>query len=144
MTFSAKTVADVRQSWVALSLDRETLMASFFDELFRIAPEVRAIFANTDLAAHRLRVAAAIGLVVANCERFENVVPVLEDLGAQHARFRLTDAHFDAVGAALLHAIAAFHGPSHTPAIQAAWTEVLGAVATAMKAGVAANTRKSA
>ncbi|MCV2868455.1 globin domain-containing protein [Defluviimonas sp. WL0002] len=144
MTLSPEDVTAIRQSWTALSMDPETLTQRFYAELFRIAPEVRPMFAGSDLQSQRRKLAAAIGMVVHHADRLAAVVPALEDLGRRHVGYGVTDAHYDAVGRALIHAIAEIHGPSFTPKIRNAWLAAYTAVAATMQAGAATAFRKSA
>ncbi|MCV2864206.1 globin domain-containing protein [Albidovulum sediminicola] len=144
MSLTPEMIATVRNSWTALSMDPDTLTRTFYAELFRIAPEVRPMFAGTDLQSQRRKLAAAIAMVVHRADNLAAIVPALEDLGRRHVGYGVSDAQYDAVGRALIHAIAAFHGPSFTPAIQEAWVAAYTAVASAMQAGAATAFRKSA
>lgn len=144
MSLAPDHATAVRQSWVALSQDPETLTEAFYAELFRAAPEVRPMFAGSDMRAQRRKLAAALATVVHHADDLSAIVPALHDMGRRHVGYGVTDAQYDAVGRALIHAIACFHGPSFTPALRAAWIAAYSAVANAMRAGAASAYRKSA
>lgn len=144
MSLTPENIAAIRQSWVALSMDPVTLTERFYTELFRIAPEVRPMFATSDMHAQRQKLASAIAMVVHHADTLSSVVPALEEMGRRHVGYGVTDAQYDAVGRALIHAIADFHGPSFTPRMRDAWGAAYSAVATAMMAGAATAFKKSA
>jgi hemoglobin-like flavoprotein len=144
MSLTSENIAAIRQSWVALSMDPDTLTESFYAELFRIAPEVRPLFAHSDMRGQRRKLATAIAMVVHHADNLAAVVPALEDLGRRHVGYGVTDAQYAAVGRALIHAIAEFHGPSFTPAMHDAWAAAYAAVASTMQAGAATAFKKSA
>ena len=144
MSLTPEHIAEIRKSWVALSQDPDAMTELFYEQLFRIAPEVKPLFAGTDLPAQRKKLAAAIGLVVRHVEDLSPVVPGLQDLGRRHVAYGVRDAHYDAVGQALIHAIATRLGPKFTAATQDAWVAAYTAVATTMQAGAATALKKTA
>ncbi|WP_347311673.1 globin domain-containing protein [Defluviimonas sp. SAOS-178_SWC] len=144
MSLTPDHIAAIRQSWVALSMDPDTLTERFYAKLFRIAPGVRPLFANSDMRAQRRKLASAIAMVVHHADNLSAIAPALEDMGRRHVGYGATDAQYDAVGRALIHAIAGFHGPSFTQAMRDAWVAAYAAVAAAMMAGAATAFQKSA
>jgi len=60
-------------------------------------------------------------------------MPVLQGLGSRHARFGVTDAHYDTVGAALIWTLEKGLGDRFTADVREAWVAVYDAVATTMK-----------
>lgn len=144
MSLSSEHIAEIRRSWMALSRDPDALTELFYDQLFRNAPEVKPLFAGTDLPEQRKKLAAAIGLVVRHAGNLAPVVPALQDLGRRHTTYGVQDAHYDAVGQALIHAIATRLGPDFTTATQDAWVAAYTAVATTMQAGAATALKQTA
>ncbi len=144
MSLTPEYIAEIRRSWMALSRDPDALTELFYDQLFRNAPEVKPLFAGTDLPEQRKKLAAAIGLVVRHVEDLSPVVPALQDLGRRHVAYAVRDAHYDAVGWALIHAIATRLGPQFTAVTQDAWVAAYTAVATTMQAGAATALKKTA
>lgn len=135
MSLTPEHIAEIRRSWMVLSRVPDALTELFYERLFRIAPEVKPLFAGTDLPEQGKKLAAAVGLVVRHVENLSPVVPALQDLGRRHTGYGVQDAHYDAVGQALIHAIATRLGPEFTTATEDAWVAAYTAVATTMQAG---------
>jgi hemoglobin-like flavoprotein len=57
----------------------------------------------------------------------------VEDLGRRHARYGVTDKHYDYVGAALLWTLEQGLGRAWTPEVESAWAEVYGLVSAVMR-----------
>ena len=74
----------------------------FYDRLFEIDATTRPLFKATDLTEQRRKLIQALTMVVQGLDHLEALVPTIADLGRRHAQFGVTDAHYDAVGAALL------------------------------------------
>ena len=58
----------------------------FYERIFTIAPEVRALFGD-DLPRQAERTMGAVGRVVDGLRDLDEVVPFLVRLGARHARY---------------------------------------------------------
>ena len=144
MPLTDQNITDIRASWTALSMDPDSLTQTFYAELFRLAPEVKPLFGHSDMRSQRRKLAAAIGTVVHHADNLAPVVPVLHEMGSRHVRYGATEAHYDVVGQALIHAIGTVLGASFTDAVRDAWVLAYTAVASTMLAGAAATLRKSA
>lgn len=135
MSLTPHQITELRESWNVLSRDPEALTAGFYARLFDIAPEVRPLFAGIDMDAQGSKLAVAVNLVVRHAANLAPVLPALADLGRRHAGYGVTEAHYDAVGQALIHAIGARLGDGFTPDCRAAWATAYAAVAATMQAG---------
>lgn len=144
MSLTPENIAEIRTSWMALSRDPEALTERFYDELFRIAPQVKPLFAETDMPAQRRKLAAAIGLIVRHAGDLSVVELALEELGRRHVAYGVTDAHYAAVGQALVQAIASRLDPTFTEATREAWTAAYAEIATIMQSGAANAFKESA
>jgi NAD(P)H-flavin reductase len=121
----------IRQSWEAVEPRADELGRFFYSTLFRIAPATRELF-PVNMEVQRSRLLRALVHVVQMVDRPEELVPFLEQLGRDHRKFGVLTEHYDAVGAALLAAIAQFAEDAWTPAVERAWTEAYTVVAEAM------------
>jgi hemoglobin-like flavoprotein len=59
-------------------------------------------------------------------------MPVLGDLGARHARYRVRPEHYPLVGETLLAALAELGGADFRPEMRRAWAEAYGVVSAVM------------
>jgi NAD(P)H-flavin reductase/hemoglobin-like flavoprotein len=127
----------IRQSWEAVEPRADELGRFFYSTLFRIAPATRELF-PVNMEVQRSRLLRALVHVVQMVDRPEELVPFLEQLGRDHRKFGVLTEHYDAVGTALLAAVAHCAGDAWTPQVQRAWTEAFARVSTTMSAAAQA------
>jgi NAD(P)H-flavin reductase/hemoglobin-like flavoprotein len=125
-------VALIRSSFALIAPRAEEVARHFYATLFGLAPETRELF-PVNMEVQRSRLLRALVHVVQMVDRPEELVPFLEQLGRDHRKFGVGPEHYDAVGVALLSAVAEFAGPAWTPPIEKAWTDAYGTLAGAMR-----------
>ena len=144
MTLPNDTAALIHESWAVLARDPDALTAGFYEELFRIAPHFRSMFAGTDRPVQRKKLAAALALIVRNAEDLGPVTTSLQKMGRRHSGYGVRDDDYAIVGAALLTMIERLLGPIFNADVRAAWATAYGAVAAAMQSGAAVPKRSVA
>lgn len=127
-------VTRINDSFARVAPRAEKLVARFYERLFELVPTLRPLF-PTDLTQQRMKLAAALQLVVYGLRRPERLVPMLEDLGRKHAPFNIETSHFDAFGRALLDALAEQEGADWTPETERAWARAYAHIAGMMRRG---------
>ena len=130
-------VALIRSSFAVVAPQTEEVARHFYATLFSRAPQTRDLF-PVNMEVQRSRLLRALVHVVQMVDRPDELVPFLEQLGRDHRKFGVLAEHYDAVGNALISAIAEFAGPAWTPRVARAWTESYGTVARAMRTAAAA------
>ncbi|WP_428514200.1 globin domain-containing protein [Pseudonocardia sp.] len=123
----------IRSSFALVEPRAEELGRHFYGVLFSRAPETRGLF-PVNMEVQRSRLLRALVHVVQMVDQPEELIPFLEQLGRDHRKFGVIAQHYDAVGYALLSAIAAFAGDAWKPPVAKAWTDAYGIVAGAMRA----------
>jgi len=131
-------VALIRSSFEALKPHANTLVDRFYSILFQRYPQVKPMFAHTDLPRQKHMLIQALVLLVTNLEKPDVLKSTLGAMGARHTGYGARDAHYDAVGECLLAAMAEVAGPLWSDELAAEWGETYGAVASLMKQGAAA------
>ncbi|WP_044986534.1 alpha/beta fold hydrolase [Sorangium cellulosum] len=135
---SPETDADVvGASFARLAPRAEELVSRFYERLFHREPALRALF-PPDMREQRLKLAAALQLVIDNLRAPDKLIEMLEALGRRHAAYATLPEHFDAVGRALLEALEALEGDAWTPATARAWAGAYAQIAEAMRRGLEA------
>jgi hemoglobin-like flavoprotein len=104
----------------------------FYDRLFEIAPDTRALFPD-DLAAQKKKFITMLATVVTNLHEFKRIAPVVEDLGVRHATYGVIAKHYEPFGIALLEALENSLGVDFTPPVRTAWAEAYMTLADAMR-----------
>jgi hemoglobin-like flavoprotein len=106
----------------------------FYDRLFEIDPTTRPLFDAADLAEQRRKLVQALTTVVRGLDHLEALVPSIADLGRRHARYGVTDSHYETVRAALLWTLEQGLGSRWTPDVKAAWSGAYTLLADVMRA----------
>ncbi len=133
-----ETDADVvSASFARLAPRAEELVTRFYERLFAREPALRALF-PPDMREQRLKLAAALQLVIDNLRAPDKLVEMLEALGRRHASYAALPEHFDAVGRALLEALEELEGDAWAPATARAWAGAYAQLAEAMRRGLEA------
>lgn len=114
--------------------------SSFYERLFALDPAVARLFEFTDMDAQRSMLMDVLATAIRGLDRFDELVPVLRELGGRHVAYGTKTSHYKQVGAALLGSLEEFLGSKFTPEVHLAWMEVYGAVAREMIAGSKAAT----
>jgi hemoglobin-like flavoprotein len=127
----------LRASFDAIRPQINTLVDRFYSLLFERYPQVRPMFARTDMTTQKQMLISALALLVSNLEKPQVLKGVLGPMGAKHATYGVRDEHYDAVGLCLLDAMAEVAGPLWTDDLTREWSATYGAVAGLMKDGAA-------
>lgn len=133
---SPEDIALIRQQ---LSLTRgmeEAFAAAFYARLFQIAPQLRVLFPH-DLSDQGRKLMTVLTFAAGALDRPDALVPAVRMLGARHVTYGVELAHFEPVGAALLHTLAAALGQGFDARAEAAWTAAITALAGLMAEGMA-------
>ncbi|AXK83147.1 hemin receptor [Pseudolabrys taiwanensis] len=111
----------------------DTAADLFYDRLFTIAPDVRAMF-PADLREQKKKLIAMLATAVTNLHQVDTILPAVQSLGQRHIAYGVTPQHYEPVGTALLWTLEQGLGPEFTPPLKAAWTEAYTTLAGAMMA----------
>jgi hemoglobin-like flavoprotein len=131
---NAASLERLRASYVQLAPRIGPMTARFYDALFALRPELRALFTG-DMAQQRRHLAAALALVVRNLCVLDALEQPLGELGAAHARVGVRPEHYPVVCNVLLRSICEELGDRCTPEVSADWQSLLETVARHMLAG---------
>ncbi|MGU3432665.1 globin domain-containing protein [Actinomycetes bacterium M1A6_2h] len=131
----SQAISLVRTSFKAVAAvdgGPEKLSSSFYAILFADNPEIRELFPAT-MTDQRERLVTAIAFVVDHLDDLDASLPFLAQLGRDHRKYGIGDAHYAAVGAALTTALRRFAGSEMwTDDVDAAWGDAIAIVAGTM------------
>jgi hemoglobin-like flavoprotein len=133
---TANDVALVRASFAMVAPIQGTAADLFYDRLFAIAPQLRPLF-PADLTEQKRKLMAMISAAVGGLGDLATLVPAVKALGARHAVYGVTTAHYAIVGEALVWTLERGLGDKFMPDVKSAWTKVYGVLAATMQAGAA-------
>ena len=115
----------VQESFAKVAPISEQAAVIFYDRLFELAPQVRAMFPN-DMTEQRKKLMATLAVVVNGLANLEAVLPAASALAKRHVAYGARPAHYPVVGGALLWTLEKGLGEAWTPDVAAAWTAAYG------------------
>jgi len=121
----------VRSSWTRIAPIADGTGHRFYAHLFAANPKLRDLF-PTNVADQRKKLMQTLGVIVSYLDRFDNLVPILQLLGRNHAGYGVTAEDYEAFGAALLLTWEQELGDIFTPNVRAAWAAMYREIAVAM------------
>lgn len=125
----------LERSFKALAPYGEELVARFYSELFKRYPQVKPMFAKSDMAAQRNKLLSSLALMIENLRRPERLECLLKGLGASHQSYGAVVEHYDAVAEVLLDVMAQMAGDLWKEDVAEAWKGALRAIKSTMLAG---------
>jgi len=133
--FSEAQIEMLERSFKLLAPDALELVSHFYSTLFKRHPDVKPLFAHTDVQEQKKKLIAALQLVINNLRHPEKLGKALAELGKKHQQYGALPAHYDAVAGTLLEVMSEMAGESWSREIEDAWQAALLAVKQGMLAG---------
>jgi NAD(P)H-flavin reductase/hemoglobin-like flavoprotein len=121
----------LKDSWELATKSGDEVPLYFYSHLFLSHPEVRSMF-PISMAAQRDKLVGALGRIVSNVDRLDEVTGFIEQLGRDHRRFAVEPEHYNAVGASLLATLKQFLGAAWTEELAADWSAAYSVIARVM------------
>ena len=115
----------VQQSFAKVAPISDQAAVIFYDRLFEIAPQVKAMFPS-DLTEQRKKLMATLAVVVNGLGNLESILPAASALAVRHVSYGAKAEHYPVVGAALLWTLEKGLGDAWTPEVADAWTAAYG------------------
>lgn len=114
----------------------EELVDRFYDRLWSSAPDLKLLFAHTDMVRQRQMLLGALVLLRKSLRNLDAVVPALQSLGARHATYGVVPEHYPLVGSALIGTMAEIGEGEWVPEYTQAWTDAYQVVQQTMLSGI--------
>ncbi|MEL6644230.1 MAG: globin family protein [Pseudomonadota bacterium] len=130
----ATQISLVQDSFAKVAPIADQAADLFYADLFETAPEVKPLFAGSDMSAQGTKLMKTLGVVVNGLDNLGDVVPVAEALAVRHVGYGVAAEHYDFVGASLLRTLEKGLGDGFTTEVADAWATAYGTLAGAMKA----------
>ncbi len=109
--------------------------ASFYRNLFIIYPEIKPLFANTDMKAQEQKLVDSLILVILNLRQPNLWTQALRDLGARHVNYGTFAEHYPLVGNVLLTTFRQYLQSDWTPEVRKAWKDAYNLISKTMLEG---------
>ena len=115
----------VQESFAKVAPISETAAVLFYDRLFEVAPQVKAMFPS-DMTEQRKKLMATLAYVVNGLDKLESILPAASALATRHVSYGAKKEHYPVVGGALLWTLEKGLGDAWTPELADAWTTAYG------------------
>jgi hemoglobin-like flavoprotein len=125
----------LEQSFEVIKQNNAQFSEQFYANLFIDSPEVKPLFANTNMKEQGDHLYKSLALVIANLRKGDFVGTTLKGLGTRHVGYGILPKHYPMVGSALLKTFAAIIGTGWTTEVKQAWVDAYGAVTQLMLEG---------
>jgi hemoglobin-like flavoprotein len=109
--------------------------ATFYQNLFVDYPEVKPLFANSNMEQQGKKLFDSLVLTIDNLRKPDILSKALRGLGTRHIQYGVLPQHYQMVGDSLLKSLEFFLGKGWTPEVQEAWIEAYTAVTELMLEG---------
>ena len=126
----------LQKTWTMVVPIADTAAELFYGRLFELEPEYRSMFKN-DMSEPGQMLMKTINIAVEALDDVEPLIPVLKQMGADHAGYGVKDRDYNVVGAALLWTLEQGLGDAFNDEVKYAWGAVYEVLATVMKQGAA-------
>jgi hemoglobin-like flavoprotein len=123
----------VQQSFAKVAPISEQAAIIFYNRLFEVAPQVKAMFPE-DMTEQRKKLMATLAVVVNGLSDLPSILPAASALAIRHVSYGARREHYPVVGAALLYTLEKGLGAAWTPELANAWTAAYEALSTYMMA----------
>jgi hemoglobin-like flavoprotein len=122
----------IQTTWLRVLPSKIVAAQTFYDKLFELDPSIRNLFRN-DMRDQGEKLMQIIDVAVNGLDRFDNLIPTVQELGRCHRDYGVKDYHYGSVGIALLWTLEKAVGPDFTQQARDAWANVYSVVASTMK-----------
>ena len=128
---SRADIERVQQSFAKVEPMSMVVARTFYERLFEINPEIRALFTG-DMEAQGEQFMHMIGAAVTGLDDLEALLPIIQQLGARHRKYGVQVPHYAAVAEALLWTLEQGLSDAFTPDVREAWVNVYTLLAETM------------
>lgn len=116
---------------------------SFYTNLFAMYPQVKPLFAKSDLKKQQFLLTESLSMIVGNLRNTELLSHTLMGLGARHADYGTLPEHYPLVGNVLLRTFEEYLKENWTPDLEEAWGDAYKVITELMLAGTETGTISS-
>jgi nitric oxide dioxygenase len=111
----------VQQSFAKVAPISDQAAIIFYNRLFEVAPQVKAMFPE-NMTEQRKKLMATLAVVVNGLSDLPSILPAASALAIRHVSYGARREHYPVVGATLLYTLEKGLGEAWTPEVAAAWT----------------------
>jgi nitric oxide dioxygenase len=136
LSLTTKQKRLVRDSFESVQAYGTSVVVLFYGRLFEIAPETRSLF-KIDIREQSRKLVETLGMTIEALDKFEELLPVLAELGRKHVGYGVQPYQYEQLRSALLWALGQALGLEFDRETRAAWDQLLSMISAVMLDGAA-------
>lgn len=125
----------LERSFACIKPHATEFVASFYSNLFTDYPQVKPLFANSNMTEQGKHLMSALILVIDNLHKPDVLTDTLKHLGAKHVKYGTIREHYPMVGTSLLKTFKSYLGTDWTLQVEQSWTDAYEAISSVMLEG---------
>ncbi len=125
----------LEQSFERVKPHATEFSSSFYNNLLADFPQLRHLFAKTDMEQQQQKLVMSLVLVIENLRNPNYLKLILKNLGERHVGYGAVQEHYPMVGVALLKTFESYLGTDWTPEVKQAWVDAYGVLVEMMLEG---------
>lgn len=127
----------LKDSFAKIDPQMEDFTTTFYENLFLSNPEVKPLFANTNMKAQKEKLIDSLKAIILaiSLPESHSLELLLKGLGTRHVKYGALPEHYPAVGNALLQSFETYLKEEWTPEVKQAWVEAYAAITALMLEG---------
>ena len=122
----------IENSFEKIVKNKEVFINSFYDDLFKLAPEVEHLFEKTSKERQGEKLYNALVILVENINDPEALKDILQPLGQDHLNYGTQLAHYPVVGECLINSLKKFNKEEWSDDTESVWLETYNTVVELM------------
>ncbi|RYU94399.1 globin family protein [Emticicia agri] len=124
----------VKESFsLVAKIPAETVGSLFYNRLFEIAPEVKAMFRNADISEQSRKLLSMLSYVIGRLDKLDTILEDVARLSQRHVKYGVQEYQYEKVGEALLWTLEQGLGKNWTEDTKEAWVACYTLLSGAMK-----------
>lgn len=113
----------IQESFNFVKQDSQNFANTFYETLLANKPELKGLFAGTDMEAQKKKLMTALTLIILNIRNPQGFKKAVKDLAMRHKKYGVIAQYFPIFGETLLATFEYQLGAKWTPELKAVWVE---------------------
>ena len=121
VAFTPEELQQLKASFKYVESNSKQAADIFYGHLFDIAPDLKPLFAHTDMRDQRQKFFSALRVMIGSIQQPHLLDPAMTQLGKRHAKYGVRPEMFQKVGGALMMTLEEVLGELWTAEVEEAW-----------------------
>ncbi|WP_037577248.1 globin family protein [Sporocytophaga myxococcoides] len=122
----------VKKSWESAYKIQDVAGPLFYNRLFEIAPEVRYMFAQTNLQEQSKKLFQMLNYIIQRLHNLDDIIDEVASLAGRHVKYGVKERHYQIVGEALLWTLEKGLGELWNSETKESWVKTYTILSSAM------------